>query len=92
MESSSHDAPTSIHPRVQISCCSAASDYAVPDWQLSPTSDDQPDLPSDTENGRPDVDIDEEGEADGNDDEEGDYITEQEAVQYARFTLGEEIL
>jgi len=85
------DPPTSIHPRVQISCCSVASDYTVPDWQLSPTPDDQPDLPSDIEDGRSGVDIDEEG-ADGSDDEEADYITEQEAVQYARITLGEEIL
>jgi len=91
MESSSPDVPTSIHLRVQISCCSAASDYAVTNWQLSPTSDDQPDQPSDIEDGCSDVDIDEK-EADGGDDEEGDHITGQEAVQYARITLGEEIL
>jgi len=92
MESSSPDALISIHPRVQISCCSAAPDYTVSDWQLSPTSDDQPDLPLDREDGRSDVDIDEVEEADGSDDEEGDYITEQDVVQYARITLGEEIL
>ena len=61
-------------------------DYTVPDWQLSATSDDRPDLPSDTED-ESGVDIDEE-EADGSDDEQGNYITEQEAIQYARVTLG----
>ena len=39
--------------------------------QLSPTSDDQPDLPSDTEDERSDVDIDEDEGAGGSGDEGG---------------------
>ncbi|KAF8458480.1 hypothetical protein BGX38DRAFT_1154279, partial [Terfezia claveryi] len=33
-----------------------------------------------------------EEEADGSDNEQGDYITEEEAMQYATITLGEEIV
>ncbi|KAF8426074.1 hypothetical protein EV426DRAFT_710553 [Tirmania nivea] len=32
------------------------------------------------------------GPADGSDNEQGDYITEEEAMQYATITLGEEIV
>ena len=69
----------------------SSQDYTIPNWQLSATSDDQPDLSSDTEDERSNIDIDEE-EASGSDYEQGGYITEQEAIQYARITLGEEIL
>ncbi|KAF8419188.1 hypothetical protein EV426DRAFT_645002 [Tirmania nivea] len=69
------------------------SNYTVPDWQLPPESEDQPDLPTDTEDDNSDVEIvDDEEEADGSDNEHGDYITEEEAVQYATITLGEEIV
>ncbi|KAF8433996.1 hypothetical protein BGX38DRAFT_1333619 [Terfezia claveryi] len=33
-----------------------------------------------------------EEEADGSDNEQGDYITEEEDMQYATITLGEEIV
>ncbi|KAF8429728.1 hypothetical protein EV426DRAFT_713614 [Tirmania nivea] len=61
--------------------------------QLPPESQDQPDLPTDTEDESSDLEIvDDEEEAAGSDNEQGDYITEEEAVQYATITLGEEIV
>ncbi|KAF8415688.1 hypothetical protein EV426DRAFT_703851 [Tirmania nivea] len=69
------------------------SNYTVPDWQLPPESEDQPDLLTDTEDESSDLEIvDDEEEADGSDNEQGDYITEEEAMQYATITLGEEIV
>ncbi|KAF8419196.1 hypothetical protein EV426DRAFT_645006 [Tirmania nivea] len=69
------------------------SNYTFPDWQLPPESEDQPDLLTDTEDESSDVEIvDDEEEADGSDIEHGDYITEEEATQYATITLGEEIM
>ncbi|KAF8449571.1 hypothetical protein BGX38DRAFT_1187863, partial [Terfezia claveryi] len=50
-------------------------------------------LQADTEDEGPDLEIlDDEEKADGSDDEQGDYINEEEAVQYAKITLGEEII
>ncbi|KAF8457744.1 hypothetical protein BGX38DRAFT_1265589 [Terfezia claveryi] len=52
-----------------------------------------PDLPAGTEDEGSDLKIlDDEEEVDGSDDEQGDYITEEEAVQYAQITLGEMIV
>ncbi|KAF8435895.1 hypothetical protein BGX38DRAFT_1274797 [Terfezia claveryi] len=69
------------------------SNYTVPDWKLLPESEDQPNLPTDTEDESSDLEIvDDEEEADGSDNEHGDYITEEEAAQYATITLGEEIV
>ncbi|KAF8419166.1 hypothetical protein EV426DRAFT_720126 [Tirmania nivea] len=69
------------------------SNYTVPDWQLPPESEDQLDLPIDTEDESSDLEIvDNEEEVDGSDNEQGDYITEEEAMQYATITLGEEIM
>ncbi|KAF8440672.1 hypothetical protein BGX38DRAFT_1332043 [Terfezia claveryi] len=63
------------------------------DWQLPPESEDQPDLSTDTEDESSDLEIvDDEEEADGSGNEHGDYITEEEATQYATITLGEEIV
>jgi len=56
--------PKSIH-------IEGISDNSVPDWQLNSTPDDQPYLPSDTEDEHPDVDINEEEEVDRGDGEEG---------------------
>ncbi|KAF8419857.1 hypothetical protein EV426DRAFT_676152 [Tirmania nivea] len=65
----------------------------VPDWQLPPESKDQLDLPIDTEDESSDLEIvDNEEQVDGSDNEQGDYITEEEAMQYATITLGEEIV
>ncbi|KAF8423048.1 hypothetical protein EV426DRAFT_717704 [Tirmania nivea] len=65
----------------------------VPDWQLPPESEDQLDLPIDTEDESSDLEIvDNEEEVDGSDNEQGDYITEEEAMQYATITLEEEIV
>ncbi|KAF8440708.1 hypothetical protein BGX38DRAFT_1272847 [Terfezia claveryi] len=65
-------------------------------WQLPPESEDQPDLPTDTEYEGSDLEIlDDEEEADGSDDEQGKYITEKRsAIQYAEIeiTLGEEFV
>ncbi|KAF8426355.1 hypothetical protein EV426DRAFT_715707 [Tirmania nivea] len=73
--------------------CYDATNYTVPEWQLPPESQDQPDLPTDTEDESSDLEIvDDEEEAAGSDNEQGDYITEEEAVQYATITLGEEIV
>ncbi|KAF8430831.1 hypothetical protein BGX38DRAFT_1277580 [Terfezia claveryi] len=64
----------------------------LPGWQLppEPESEDQLDLPTDTEDESSDLEVvDGEEEVDGSD-EQGDYITEEEAMQYATITLGEE--
>ncbi|KAF8424371.1 hypothetical protein EV426DRAFT_716989 [Tirmania nivea] len=67
--------------------------YTVPDWQLPPEFEDQLDLPIDTEDESSDLEIvDNKEEVDGSDNEQGDYITEEEAMQYATITLGEEIV
>ncbi|KAF8418722.1 hypothetical protein EV426DRAFT_720438 [Tirmania nivea] len=69
------------------------SNYTVPDWQLPPELEDQLDLPIDTEDESSDLEIvDNEEEVDGSDNEQGDYIIEEEAMQYATITLGEEIV
>ncbi|KAF8417320.1 hypothetical protein EV426DRAFT_706664 [Tirmania nivea] len=69
------------------------SNYTVPDWQLPPESEDHLDLPIDTEDESSDLEIvDNEEDVDGSDNEQGDYITEEEAMQYATITLGEEIV
>ncbi|KAF8432289.1 hypothetical protein BGX38DRAFT_1276819 [Terfezia claveryi] len=59
-------------------------------WQLSPESEDQP---ADTEDEGSHLKIIDEGEeADGSEHEQGGYVAGEEAVQYAKITLGEEIV
>ncbi|KAF8422211.1 hypothetical protein EV426DRAFT_718261 [Tirmania nivea] len=91
---------TSLKPRATSVCTADSeihiegiSNYTVPDWQLPPESEDQLDLPIDTEDESSDLEIvDNEEEVDGSDNEQGDYITEEEAMQYATIMFGEEIV
>ncbi|KAF8445311.1 hypothetical protein BGX38DRAFT_1271357 [Terfezia claveryi] len=65
-------------------------------WQLPPESEDQPFLMAKRDRigvmRGSNLEVLHDEKADGSDDEQGDYIAKEEAVQYAKITLGEEIM